>query len=161
MQSSWRWSVVFVIGLSVFAVGYGLYGLTIGEVEARPAELWVCLAFGSVFALGGLSVLRNAKLTIDGSRLSFFAIGVPCRTEAVELSEIVRWGVGREKGSGGGMHDILLLELRDGRTRSIKIEMYERRSELVDSLREWLGSDPASTRTGIAGARLSEDGGEK
>ena len=156
MSFVWRGCFFALLAAGIGAIGYGIYGLTTGRVEAETVELWVATIVGMFLIPFAITALRHARLTINAEEITYLGFGPLCTTRTLELREIARFGLGREKGSGGGTHAILLLELTNGTSRAIKIESYERYGEFVSALEELTGKARSDTKTGFLGAKLED-----
>ncbi|MDA1222142.1 MAG: hypothetical protein O3B85_08985, partial [Planctomycetota bacterium] len=100
----------------------------------------------------GGTCLRIAFLTIDGDRISALGFGLLGRQRRLAFRDIRRWGHGVER-NRGRRHSTALFETKDGRSRSIKLEMYESRSEILRALTERLG-EPEPVQDAFTGLRF-------
>jgi hypothetical protein len=96
-------------------------------------------------------------MRLDHRTLEYLGFGVLCGTRSVKLDDVRRFGVGLEK-HGYQRYHVLVLELKDGSKRSVKVSMYQRWRELVAALGEALGQEPVSGRQSWTGVKLEDDG---
>ncbi|MEO0481516.1 MAG: hypothetical protein AAF196_18755 [Planctomycetota bacterium] len=157
MSPIWRLLFVGLGVLGLFALAYGIAGSAgLVEAEESPAELLTAAIVGVALQPFAWTGLRHSRLALTDSTLTYLGFGLWCSPRTVELREITRFGVGMEKSSGGGRERILLLDLRDGTKRSIKLEMYREPERFRKLLGEVLGQEESETKTGFTGARLSK-----
>jgi hypothetical protein len=157
MDWTWRLGFVFLAGLGLFALGYGVVGLT-GRVEVPEArvELVACIVVGGLLQPFGWTALRHAKLALTDTEITFLGFGFVCSTRRVRLADIARFGVGVEKSSGGGKERILLLEMHSGERAAIKVEMYRDCERFLAALEQRTGLAPAPTKRTIRGAQFAD-----
>ena len=149
-----------VLGLMAIALGIvGLLDLPIEflkEEGTQPAELWVAIVVGAGLQVFAWSALPHAKLSLDHRTLDFLKFGVICGTTSVKLDDIARFGTGMEKHGYQRFH-VLILELKDGSKRSIKVSMYARWRIVVDELGRLLGQAAVEGKQGWTGVHLKDD----
>jgi hypothetical protein len=156
----WSWKLAFVLLLAM-AAGTGAAALAelTGIVErgallddASDVERWVVIAV-ALFALPfGGTCLRNAFLAIDDDSISALGFGLLGHQRRIAFRDVKRWGHGAEQ-NRGRRHSTALFETKNGRRRSIKLEMYEGRSEILGALTDGLG-EPEPVRDAFTGLRF-------
>jgi len=138
-------------------VGYGIYGLAGGDVRGEPVEFIVALLVGAIAAPFCGSAALLGRLTLTDNAIVHAPIGSWFRPRRVAFAAIERWGVGEEKGGGGGTHTVLVLDLTDGRRVGFKIEMYEDHDRVAGAIAERSGKPPVPMKTTFSGAKFDED----
>ncbi|MEM9382106.1 MAG: hypothetical protein AAGB93_19275 [Planctomycetota bacterium] len=163
LRQDWRVAILFGAAMGVGAISIGAAGLLDLPIDAlrdertSGAELWVALVAGLILVVLARSALRHGRAWCDRSALHVLGLGLPCRTVSLPLDEVVRFGHGSER-RGYQNHEVLLLELRGGERRGIKVSMYEDWRELVDEIGRCTGLERSPTKDSIAGVRFVENG---
>ena len=160
MQLAWRSCFWMLLGLGAAALVLGTAEL--GGLVPRGAvldatsdlERWVCVAVGALLVPFAALAKGHLQLTLDDRELRYLGFGPLPRTRALALSDVLRWGhaVARNQGRREPM---LLFELRDRTTPSVKLAMYEGQAEILRGLTERLGP-PAPAVATVAGLRFEE-----
>jgi len=156
----WSWKAAFVLLLAACG-GAGTAALLelTGLVEpgslledASEVERWVVICVATLAIPFGWTCLQNAYVTIDEDGLTALGFGLLGHQRRIALRDVKRWGYGKER-NRSRRHTIALFETGDRRRHSIKLEMYEGRTEILNALEERLGA-PAPTRDSLTGLRF-------
>ena len=161
-EMKWSWklalSVALLLGVgALLTAGIELTGLVQrGSLlgQATDAERWIAVVVGVLLAVLGATALRHARCSVAADSFRCLGFGLPCKTRALRISDVRRWGhaVGRNRGR---REPLLLFERCDGTTQLVKLAMYTRQRELLAALRERLGPETAASAT-LAGVRFDE-----
>ncbi|MEM7166355.1 MAG: hypothetical protein AAF581_12885 [Planctomycetota bacterium] len=162
MRFTWRccFYLLIVLGVGASAVcGLAILGIQLAPEgkEMTTIEAAIGLAFGVLLQPFAWSGLQHARLQLTETELRYLGFGFLCKTRSISLAEIERYGSGTVKGSGGGHERMLVLEMRDGYYKLIKLAMYERWGEMLKQLEEQLGKPPEETKRTLTGLRFKDE----
>lgn len=161
LQWSWRLALLTLPVGGGLAAGMcalelaGLWprGALLGE--AGDGERWFGLAFGLLVQPFGLSALLHGRLRLQGDALHHLRLGFVCRSEALSLRDVVRWGSAFATNRGRRERH-LRFALRDGSRQSIKLAMYREPARILAELERRLGP-PAPTSAVLGGIEFDDE----
>lgn len=158
MQWTWRLCLALLpLAGGVVAV---LCGLELGGVVARgaligdagDAERWLAVAFGVLVQPFGLTALRHARLVIDQEALHHLGFGFVCGPRTIPFADVQRWGHAVATNRGRRERH-LVVELRSGERRHVKLAMYAGIDRVLALLTARLGA-PAPASATLGGVRF-------
>ena len=156
MQMVWRFAFVMLGGVGLIAMAAVAAEAT-GIVasgrlleDAGDAERWVAFGFGALVQPFAWSALAHARLSLTDDELRYLGFGLLCRSRAISWRDVRRWGHATARNENR-REPMLIFELQDGSTRTIKLAMYARQQQVRDELTRRLGpATPAkATITGV------------
>ena len=158
MYFTWKMCFWMLAGVGAVAVVAGV-GRLLGleQFEMTEVEAWTAIGVGIALQPFAWTAHAHARLELDGEELRFLRFGFLCSTGQIALTDIARFGVGRERGANATDEKILRIELHDGARHSIKLSMYERNGQFVERLGEATGQSQAGMQRTWKGAEFSED----
>lgn len=161
MKFTWRCCFFLAIAVGLVAVVY--CALVLGGIDLAPdgkkastPEAAVGLVVGLLLQPFAWTGLRHARMSLTERELHYLGFGFVCKRRTILLEEIERFGTGTVKSSGGGRDHMLVVELRDGYFRDIKLTMYDGWKRFLDELEQRLGQAPQETKRTLAGIRFPE-----
>ena len=154
MSLGWQLCLCSIPVLGCVAMMVGIAPSLLVDEAPSEAERWVATIVGAVMLSLGVGVVPHMRCTIDATQLRYFGFGPWATTRSLAFAEVRRWGhaVGRNQGR---REPLLLFELRDGSSRTVKLAMYREQARIRERLAERLGPESPARAT-LTGLRFDD-----